>query len=76
MGITRVSSLVQQPCFGLLRVNDKWHQVRVLRFIRERAGEMNEVRLPDGTTLEVRCDKLKFDRRIRHFVPHPEYAED
>jgi hypothetical protein len=72
MGVTRVSKLVQQPCFGLLKVDGKWHQVKVFRYIREGAGEMNEVQMPDGTSREVRCDRLKFDGRRKRFVPHPE----
>ena len=72
MGVTGVSKLVQQPCFGLLKVDGKWHQVKVVRYIREQASETNEGQMPDGTSREVRCDRLNFYGRIKRFVPHPD----
>ena len=73
MGITRVTSVIKQPSFALFRRNDRWEQVKVLTCITESGGVVkNKIVCPDGTELTVANDRLKFDERIKRFVPHPE----
>ena len=73
MGITRTSSPVPQPCFGLFQCNDKWHQVKVVRAITESGGVWkNLVQLPDGTELEIVNSLLDFSERRKHFIGHPD----
>jgi hypothetical protein len=72
MGITKVTSVVQQPCFALLRRNDRWEQVKVVTCITESGGVVkNTIRCPDGAELVVSNHRLRFDGRIKRFVPHP-----
>jgi hypothetical protein len=73
MGITRVTSVVREPCFALFRRNDRWEQVKVTHCITETGGVVkNTIACPDGTELTVANDQLRFDGRIKRFVPHPE----
>jgi hypothetical protein len=73
MGITRVCSILKkEPCFGLLRRNDRWEQVQVIDCITEPHGVIkNTVTCPDGTRLVVANSLLRFDGRIKRFVPYP-----
>ncbi len=73
MGITRVTSVIQEPCFALLRRNNRWQQVKVVACITETGGVVkNDIVCPDGAELTVANDHLRFDGRIKRFVPHPE----
>jgi len=75
MGNTRVTTTVQQPCFALLRRNNRWEQVKVLNCITETGGVVkNTVLCPDGAELVVTNALLRFDGRIKRFVAHPEAA--
>jgi hypothetical protein len=75
MGKTRVSSVIKEPCFGLLTLNDQWHQVRVLTCITEHGMVRNKVSCPDGTERTVPNADLKFSIKVRKFVPHPDFAK-
>ena len=73
MGITRVTSVIQEPCFALFRRNNQWQQVKVVACITETGGVVkNRIVCPDGAELTVANDLLKFDARIKRFIPHPE----
>lgn len=73
MGVTRVTMVIQQPCFALLRRNNRWEQVKVLTCITETGGVVrNTIQCPDGTELVVANDGLRFDGRIKRFVRHAE----
>ncbi len=73
MGITRVTRVVKEPCFALFRRNDRWQQVKVVACVTEAGGVVrNAVVCPDGTELVVANGLLRFDGRIKRFVPHPE----
>ncbi len=73
MGITRVTSVIKEPCFALFRRNNEWQQVKVMACITESGGVVkNKIVCPDGTELTVANDQLKFDGRIKRFTPHPE----
>lgn len=73
MESTKVTKPVQQPCFALLRRNNRWEQVKVLNCITETGGiVMNTVQCPDGSELLLTNERLRFDGRIKRFVLHPE----
>ncbi len=77
MGITEVSSVVQQGTFALLKFNNKPHRVKVLRFIQRTGfGPANLVQLPSGKEIQVPNSDLKFPEHTpKNLVEHPEYVK-
>ena len=76
-GITSVSSVITQPCFGLFKRNDKWHQVKCVRFIQETGGvRKNLIQFPDRSELTVASDLISFDGRRKRFIAHPDYKPE
>jgi len=73
MGTSSCKTRIQEPCFALFRRNDQWQQVKVTHCIYESGGVIKSVIVcPDGTELEIADRLLRFDGRIKRFVPHPE----
>ena len=73
MGVNRVTCVIKEPSFALFRRNDQWQQVKVLTCITESGGVIkNKIACPDGTELVVLNERLKYDERIKRFIPHPE----
>jgi len=73
MGTTRVTGVIKEPCFGLFRRNSEWQQVKVIACITETGGVVkNRIVCPDGAELTVANNQLKFDGRIKRFLPYPE----
>jgi hypothetical protein len=72
-GTSSCKTKTQELCFALFRRNDQWQQVMVTHCIVESGGVIkNTIVCPDGTELVVAASLLRFDGRIKRFVPHPE----